>query len=111
MTLTHPKFLMIDDMPFLIQPLEKETFAEHDVIYAVLSLEPDGRAFIIDVGQSGETGAPPINRPQRMAQWHQHARGQLLVGVHRPATDFNMAADRQKIIQELRRTYHPPCGE
>ena len=108
--LTEPRYLTIEDMPFLIRPLEQTTFNDRDTIYVVLSMEEDGRADIIDVGQSSETGAVPMNHPERMARWKRHATGQLLIGAHRPATDYNMPEDRARIIEQLRRLYRPPCN-
>jgi len=107
---TQRQRIMISDMPFLITPLEDEKFNEKDVIYAVLCLQDNGDAYIIDLGQSSEKGGPPFAEERRRECWLKYANGrQLLVGVHRPASDFNMAQDRIAMIDTIRREFSPPC--
>ncbi|HVT81524.1 MAG TPA: hypothetical protein VHM90_12790 [Phycisphaerae bacterium] len=107
---TLPKNLVIGNMAFFLKPLHEAGFLDKDVLYVILTMEDDGNFFIIDVGQSGEYGAPSVNSPDRRACWELYTPlDKVLVGTHRLASDFNMKEDRERIISQLRAEYHPPC--
>jgi len=108
---TVPKNLVIGNMAFFLKPLEHAGFLDKDVIYVILTMEEDGNVFIIDVGQSTEYGAPPVNTPDRRACWELYTPlDRILVGAHRLPSDFNMKEDRERIISQLKAEYHPPCS-
>src|SRR2546423_611451 len=64
---------LIDGMPFLLVKLHEATFHAKDVIYVILDIETDGAPRILDVDQSPEYGAPPIDHTDRRACWLSHA--------------------------------------
>jgi hypothetical protein len=108
---TLPRNLVIGDMPFYLVPLSHAAFLDRDVIYVILTMEEHEKLFIIDVGQSGEYGARPVNSAERRACWESYTSAdKILVGAHRLPSDFNMKADREKIIAQLRADYNPPCA-
>jgi hypothetical protein len=109
-TTAHPRNLSIGNMNFFLTPLSHAGFLDRDVIYLILTMEEDGRIFIIDIGQSGEYGAKPVNSPDRRACWERYTPlDRVLVGAHRLPSDFNMKADRELIIRQLSAEYKPPC--
>ncbi len=108
---TLPKNLSIGNMTFFLVPLSHAAFMDRDVIYAILTLEEDGKVFIIDVGQSTEYGADAVHGAKRRACWETYtAADKILVGAYRLPSDFNMKADREKILEQLRAEYNPPCA-
>jgi hypothetical protein len=101
---------IIDDMPFLLVRLHEATFHAKDVIYVILDIEPDGDKRILDVDQSPEYGAEPIDHADRRACWLSHASTpDIYVGMYRLPSDRNMDTDRLNIIRHLRQKYRPPC--
>jgi hypothetical protein len=103
--------LEIGGKPFVCVRLSEADFSDLAAVYVVLCGDPKGSWKVLDVGQSGQVGSR-IDDHDRRACWVKScASSNIWVCVYRMPSDRYTKQDRERLEEELRAKYRPPCGK
>jgi len=92
--------LIINGISVAISPLDRESFTEHDAVYAILGATTGTSFEVIDAGDTSEYGSPSVCTPERQASWLRHSQN-IWVGVHLLDSDEDTPVGREEIIRRL----------
>ena len=71
----------------------------------------DDKYYVIDVGESGETGIRLSNHNRRPC-WERNCNGSLHVYLrYMPTSEGYDATSRRQLEKKIRQQYDPPCGK
>jgi hypothetical protein len=85
--------------------------ANRAAVYVIICRKADSKNYVIDVGESGETGIRLANHDRRPC-WEQHCNGTLSVYLrYMPTSEGYDAASRRALEAQIRRQYDPDCGK
>ena len=80
-------------------------------VYTIICHAKNGKNYVTDVGESGETGKRLANH-ERRPSWGQNCDGSLAAYLrYMPSSAGYDAADRRKLENRIRQQYDPPCGK
>ena len=96
---------------FVCVRLSEADFTDVAAVYVILCVAENGSWAVLDVGQSGQVGSR-IDDHNRRACWAKNcANNNVWVCVYRMSSSQYTRQDREKLEQELRDLYRPPCGK
>ena len=85
--------------------------ANKAAVYVIICSTKEGKNYVIDVGESGETGVR-LSSHDRRSCWERNCSGTLRVYLrYMPSSEGYAAADRRQLEQKIRQQYDPPCGK
>ena len=85
--------------------------ANRAAVYVIICRSTDGKYYVIDVGESGETGVRLANHERRSC-WKDNCSGSLSVYLHyMPSSQGYDAASRRQLEAKIRQQYNPSCGK
>ncbi|MHA1828361.1 MAG: hypothetical protein ACTSX6_06905 [Candidatus Heimdallarchaeaceae archaeon] len=79
-------------------------------VYAILCKKSDGKYYVMDVGESGQSGIR-IGNHDRKPCWEKKCDGTLSVYIRYMPTKEYTPEDRRKLESKIRKQYDPPCGK